>query len=945
MEHIKKAAVPALLLVALVIGVGGLSHTATAATPPFPLIIVPMTLGTYPTDGELELDPIANTYSNFIETFEANGYNEGTTLFVFEYDWRESVTDSADDLESFVADTLLQTGAEKVDLIAHGQGGIIAWLYTNNPGYTGQVENLLFLGSPLRGAAGAYPSSQGGVFRLHASGWGKGLGQALLDAYAQDAGVSTYDYVSSNVPSFAQMLPIDDYLFNTGTSYPNGYPTNTLLENLWDAFNFPVTSFKTIAGLDDTANTPTGYDVTPSSQPPLWPFGEPGEPYLFIGDGVTFYDNLEIWVDIDQSFDANHTKLPSDAAAYMFEQLTGEAAGVVVDEEHPVERLLFVAFLGSGDIDLTGPNNTPVSNFYSGAGTSPEYYVVTDPQVGEYLVSTSGNGKVLATCIDANGSNLKEVEVAGADVVPLTFEESCVWVEEQRIDPVVIIPGILGSWFKNDKWVIDPVLHTYDNLISTFLANGYVNEETLFAFPYDWRSSNITTAFLLKNKIAEVKEICECGKVDLIGHSMGGLVASAYIQRDDYANDVDQLFLVASPLKGAPYAYKTWEGGEFGYDEWYLERIARIFFGNEARRHGFGVSVLGITVLGNIFDYIHGWPILSIQELLPVDTDYLQNSEGVMRYPNGYPINAFLETLGNSFSFIENNVRLETLLADNGADATLSGLVVEPSTHASKWQHGEPVNQIFGAGDGTVPRWSIEGVTPVSREFSGTNHRQIVTESASYIFARLTGHEPENIIKKNPSLVESSLFLTLHSPVDMQIIAPDGKRLGKNFETGEEFNEISDAFYSGFGGDNEYAIILNPLPGDYEINTVGTGGGSYTVVADYSDLTATHSTEVVKEAVEGQEDTHQLVFNSENGVFGFPDNPEEEEVVIVEEPSVEEEVSTGGGGGSRSSGRVLGTSISRFTPEQVEAILNLLRAFYVQEPMVEHVGLILRGAV
>src|SRR3989344_6125923 len=61
-----------------------------------------------------------------------------------------------------------------------------------------------------------------------------------------------------------------------------------------------------------------------------------------------------------------------------------------------------------------------------------------------------------------------------------------------NIDPVIIIPGILGSWKDwHGEWKLDPITHTYDNLVDTFKANGYVQGSTLYEFPYDWEKSNV----------------------------------------------------------------------------------------------------------------------------------------------------------------------------------------------------------------------------------------------------------------------------------------------------------------------------------------------------------------------------------------------------------------------------------------------------------------------
>jgi len=76
------------------------------------------------------------------------------------------------------------------------------------------------------------------------------------------------------------------------------------------------------------------------------------------------------------------------------------------------------------------------------------------------------------------------------------------------------------------------------------------------------------------------------------------------------------------------------------------------------------------------------------------------------------------------------------------------------------------------------------------------------------------------------------LVIPVFSPVDIQVVDPLGRRVGKDFGTGGELNEISLAFYSGT--EEEFVTIPNPLDGEYKIQTQGTGsGGSYTVEINY----------------------------------------------------------------------------------------------------------------
>ncbi|MBU2028728.1 alpha/beta hydrolase [Patescibacteria group bacterium] len=130
-------------------------------------------------------------------------------------------------------------------------------------------------------------------------------------------------------------------------------------------------------------------------------------------------------------------------------------------------------------------------------------------------------------------------------------------------DPVIIIPGILGSEKEDGVWQIDPVFHTYDNLYEEFIQNGYVPEKDLFTFPYEWRNSNIENAQLLKVKIQEIKQQENWPSVDIIAHSMGGLLAREYIESDYYDNDINQLIMLGTPNNGAPEAYLKWEAGAF----------------------------------------------------------------------------------------------------------------------------------------------------------------------------------------------------------------------------------------------------------------------------------------------------------------------------------------------------------------------------------------------
>jgi len=437
----------------------------------------------------------------------------------------------------------------------------------------------------------------------------------------------------------------------------------------------------------------------------------------------------------------------------------------------------------------------------------------------------------------------------------------------QTIDPVIIIPGIMGSATKNGKLVIDPILHTYDDLIATLGANGYEEGKDLFTFPYEWRDSNVLTANLLKDKINEIKTTCDCSKVDLVAHSMGGLVAREYIQSGQYQNDVDQVIFLGTPHNGAPKAYLQWEAGEFppGIREFLNQQI----FVSESRRNGYV----------DIFDYIHNRPILSVQELLPT-FDYLKDKNtGLLRiYPNNYPRNTFLENLNNNISTLLNSgVKITNIIGDTG-NSTIESILITPSFDLKKWIHGEMSGFELGAGDSTVTYYSSTLDSFVSNEkWGGVSHGDLPRETEARVFNLLTGKIASSVIYLTP--IEKIFSIQLQSPIDVVITAPDGKKIGKKFSTGGEYNEIPGAFYSGFNnGDDEYITIPNPLDGEYKIEVQGTGnGGKYGVLTSYiSDnfVTITETAGITKPNQITELDT---VVNNTN-----PQNLETERVITSE---------------------------------------------------------------
>ncbi|MFH0891520.1 MAG: right-handed parallel beta-helix repeat-containing protein [Candidatus Falkowbacteria bacterium] len=538
-----------------------------------------------------------------------------------------------------------------------------------------------------------------------------------------------------------------------------------------------------------------------------------------------------------------------------------------------------------------------IRNIYIDPSAHP---VLSSPDIYQYTYNDSTHRSKLGnhwddyagTDADNNGiGDTAYVIPNGADEFPLIGQiAGYTEISTSTRNPVIIVPGGMGSWNILGGWKLDPIFHTYDNLWEALKLAGYAENETLFDFPYQWRLSNNYTADLLKEKIQEVKNICQCDKVDIVAHSMGGLVARAYIEGNDYQNDIDKLVFLATPHQGASEAYLAWEGGEMGPEIW--DKVIQRIFTLEAEGNGYGSA----------FQYIRGLPMQSAQELLPV-YDYLRDKDTMelRPYPNNYPVNTFLELL-NYPALLEklNSVNFINVITNSGANSTINNFrVVEKESVWGEWEHGYPEHYNlpftdhgieYGPGDETVPEKSNKNF--LGREdviIENSKHLNIVTDAQKQVIKFLTGIIPDQEISITPE-EERVLLIAIHSPADFVVISPSGKRLGKDFSNNTAVNEIDFAFYSGFD-EPEFAVIINPEEGEYRVELEGIGDGEYKLDLSYID----EEKEIIKEFIGGitPEEEHGFDFSysqeDENPISELEPDDNTPPVIIINSPTENEQ--------------------------------------------------------
>jgi len=107
--------------------------------------------------------------------------------------------------------------------------------------------------------------------------------------------------------------------------------------------------------------------------------------------------------------------------------------------------------------------------------------------------------------------------------------------------PVVFVHGYTGS---PSNWTTAE---------SVFEAAGYSSNE-LYAFSYNSYGNNITNAQSLASYVSQVRSQTGAAKVDIVNHSMGGLVSDWYLKQLGGAQYVNHLASLAGANHGTTAA-------------------------------------------------------------------------------------------------------------------------------------------------------------------------------------------------------------------------------------------------------------------------------------------------------------------------------------------------------------------------------------------------------
>lgn len=167
-------------------------------------------------------------------------------------------------------------------------------------------------------------------------------------------------------------------------------------------------------------------------------------------------------------------------------------------------------------------------------------------------------------------------------------------------EPVIIVPGILGTRLNRvsdgeevwpnapqmikdfqDAYLNDLLLDafggqtaissmsptglvesSYENLVDAFISAGYASGTDVFTAPYDWRLDLKSSTGQLDRIVKAAIAKSPTGKVNIIAHSMGGLLTKEYLRQASSTTFVDKLLLAGVPELGSPKGFKALTYGD-----------------------------------------------------------------------------------------------------------------------------------------------------------------------------------------------------------------------------------------------------------------------------------------------------------------------------------------------------------------------------------------------
>jgi hypothetical protein len=542
----------------------------------------------------------------------------------------------------------------------------------------------------------------------------------------------------------------------------------------------------------------------------------------------------------------------------------------------------------SGFIDIT------TEEFY-GSGIE-----ILTPDGGSYSLSQANTAGFKVDSIFCTSDNLNDVFFYQPSSVIFTPKKgesiTCIFNNIQSVskNPVLIVPGLTGTEMKKGNelfWAdlgrmladigdefMDPLsfaenlapidsaiyitsvikkLETdmgliqfdyADGLINEFVGQDYAENEMLFTFPYDWRygvsgkfEDGTTVTDLLAQKIQDILQQTGASKVDVVAHSMGGLLVKQYVMENPSSHNIGKAIFVGVPNTGAPKAVKgLLQGDNFGIP-WLADAEIKKISENMPSAYDLLPSQKYYDIKGSFIKTIEEVNLTTenpTQQNIVNDLDYQETKSFLT---NDHSLNSLAlagaENL-HTQSFDNFDARTAGVDVYNlvGCKAATLEKIIEIKRNSFLGSSIEYRNLKFTTGDGTVPFESATNL-PVDQ---ANKYYALSSSHGKMLSQNGIRQEIVNLVSGSELTVLDSLVtqdinqcqlngevIEVYSPVDVTVTDQSGNKLGLADDK-SLVNEIPNADFE-IWGEHKFVFLPTDSGQIYDININGTDSGIFTI--------------------------------------------------------------------------------------------------------------------
>lgn len=264
---------------------------------------------------EWHLWPFVHEYDGLVNSIKNSDYQLNQDLYLFCYDWRKRLEQTADILKDYIQNNILagRSDISMVKLVGHSLGGIVGRSFAQK--YKGDgLERLITVGSPHQGVSQVYYAWEGGEPPGEKNlGW---LAWQILIQTQKSEFATNVETIRKVAPSTLDLFPTYNFLKlanGTEKDFRTLIWKNNWLYNLNNLLPDPPFMDKTTALIGQIGNTPVWYKTTNRNWLDTllskWEDGKPIETLFENGDLTVLTKSAQIPGENPETLSLNHEEL------------------------------------------------------------------------------------------------------------------------------------------------------------------------------------------------------------------------------------------------------------------------------------------------------------------------------------------------------------------------------------------------------------------------------------------------------------------------------------------------------------------------------------------------------------------------------------------------------------------------------------------------------------